>query len=164
MGHGGIRVHSWSMGSFVCALEIVGFIWGHWVSSGALCGSLGSLWVVRYIMVCPGGRRVHLGSLAGAPSGSLSVAGLIWSALGVVGFILGRWINSACALGVVGFIWGRWAHSRAPWESLCSFSVVGYIRVRPAGRRGHSRSLGTFRYALHVVGFSRDLWVLWCAP
>ena len=54
----GRRVHPWPLGSSVCAIVVVGFIWIHW----------GAHWflVTGFIPVCPCCRRVHpvsLGSL-----------------------------------------------------------------------------------------------------
>ena len=49
------------------------------------------------------------------------------------------WVNSGllgsfgCALGVVGFIRGRWVRSGTTWWSFGSFGVVGILRVRPGG-------------------------------
>ena len=78
----------------------------------------------------PGGRQVHPGSL-----GSLM-----------------------CALGVVGFIRGRWVHWGAPWgrriypgsldSMVCalgssgSSAVVRFTGMRPERRRVHPGSLG----------------------
>ena len=77
---GGLRVNSWSLGSFVCALGVVGFIrdrWVHWLSTPWV--SSGSFGSVGFTGVRPGGRPVHSRSL-----GSLGCALL------VVGFIRGR--------------------------------------------------------------------------
>ena len=84
--------------------------------------------------------------------GSSRVAGFTWlrprcgrvhpRALGSLG----------CALGVVGFIRGRWVHFGAPRWSL---SASG---VRPGCRRVQLRSLGSLRCAL---GFMRFILVHW---
>ena len=42
--------------------------------------------------------------------------------------------------------WGHWVHSGAPWASLGTFGVVGFIRG----------SFSSFGCALGVVGFIRD--------
>ena len=79
--------------------------------------------VVRFSLVRPGGRWVHPG-----------LFGSLVFALGVVGFIRGRWIHSGTrwgsldstgvfgftkvSAGVVGFIRGRWVHSSSRWGSL----------------------------------------------
>ena len=67
------------------------------------------------------------------------------------------------ALGVVGFIQGCWVHSGSP---LGSSGVVGFIRVRPAGRLVcsgvrwvHPRWLGSLRFALGFVWFIGGRWV-----
>ena len=52
-------------------------------------------------------------------------------------------------MGVVGFILSRWVHSGAPRMSLGSVEVVGFIRVRPDSRLGSTNSLG------RVVGVVR---------
>ena len=107
-------VHSRSLGSLGCVMGVVGLIRGRCVHGGAPLGSscvvgftrvyLCSSRVVRFIRVCPRGRWVHpgrLGSLVGfirggtrvRPGGRLFHPGWLGSpgsALGVVGFILGR--------------------------------------------------------------------------
>ena len=82
-------VHSGSLGSFGCALGVVGFLLVPW-------WSLGSFGVVG---LAPWGRWDHTGSL-----------GSFGCALGVVGFIRGRWVHSDAScwslglFGDVGFI------------------------------------------------------------
>ena len=61
--------------------------------------------------------------------------------------ILGHWVDSAL-----------WVQSGAPWWSLGSFGVVGFILEC---RRVHSRS---FRCALGVIAFIRGRWVHSGAP
>ena len=100
-----------------------------------------------FILVRPGGRWVH--------SGSLESFGC---AVGVVGFILGRWVHSGatwalfasfgCNLGVSGFIRFRWVHSSSPLGSVASFGFAGFIRVRLGC---HFCSLVSFGYALVVA-------------
>ena len=105
------------MGSLTCALSVVGFIWSRCVN--------GSFRFVGFTRVRPAGHRAYLGSL-----GSRGFA------LGVVELDKRR-----CALGVVGFIQGRWVYSGAPWGSSGSFGVVGFAWVHPGGRQVHSGSL-----------------------
>ena len=125
----GSRVHSGSLGSFVCTKGVFGLILGRcvhvegdirvrpWVSrvhSGSPQGSPGSFGIVRFIRVHPGCCRIYSGSL-----------GLFGCTVGVVGFILGRpsghqvhsrsFGSLGCTLVVVGFIRGRWVYSGAPW-------------------------------------------------
>ena len=57
----------------------------------------------------------------------------------VVGTFL--FISIRMRYGVVGLIWGRWVDSVAPWGSLGSFGVVGYIQVRPGCCSVYSGSL-----------------------
>ena len=70
----------------------------------------------------------------------------------VVGFIRRRWVHLGApfglsrSFGVVGLVRVR------PGGRGVHFRVVGYVFVRPAGSRGHSGWLGTFRYALCIVG------------
>ena len=56
---GGRRIQSRSLCSFGCTLGVVGFIRGLWVDPGARWGSSGSVVVVGFILVRPGGRCVH---------------------------------------------------------------------------------------------------------
>ena len=94
MRHGGRRVNQGSLGSFGCALVLVGFMqgrWVHWSAPSCLSGSCG---VAELIVVRPGDRLFHTGSL-----GSLGCA------LGVVGFV---WLKMGCALGVLSFVYGHW--------------------------------------------------------
>ena len=106
----------------------------------------------------PGCCSVHSGSL-GSPGYDL----------GVVGFILGRWVHwcapcwSTGSFGVVGFTWvrpgcrrvhsGRCVHAGRAWKLSGSFGVVGFTLVRPGGRSVHSGSFGSLVYALVVVEF-----------
>ena len=91
----------------------------------------------------PGCCCVHSGSL-----------GLFGCTHAVVGFIRGNLIHlredwGPCVysgtlgpfgwtLVVVGSIWCRSVLLGAPWGSFGSFGVVGFIGVRPRGRRVHS--------------------------
>ena len=108
---------------------------------------------VGFILLRPGGRRVH------------------WESLGSIGKLF------VCALVVVGFIRGRSIHSGAQWVSLRLFGDVGFIQVRPGGHwvvgfiqvsaggcRVHSGSLGSFRCTLGIVGFIWGRWVQLGAP
>ena len=41
-----------------------------------------------------------------------------------------------CTPRILEFIRGHWVHWGAPWGSLGSSRVAGFLRVRPAGRQG----------------------------
>ena len=131
-------------------LGVVGYIRGCWARSSALCGSLGSsgvidaytLGVVLFIwcrlvrLPFPWGRWVHLWSLGS------------FLRLGIFGFASMRPVvravhpmslgSLARALGVVGFIQGRWVHSFAPLGSLGSSMDVWFSWVCLWGRWVHS--------------------------
>ena len=71
----------------------------HWVYSGALCGSSGTLGVVGYIRVRHGDRRDNLGAVAFIRVHpvcrrvhSVSLGSSRW-VLEDIGFIMGRWVN-----------------------------------------------------------------------
>ena len=64
-----------------------------------------------------------------------------------------------CALEVIGIIRGPWVDWGAPWGSSGPQGVAGFIWLRRGGRRVCSGSLGSFVWALRVVGFFRGLWV-----
>ena len=142
---GGRRVHSGSLcsfgrtlvvapcvslGSFDCTQGVARYILarpaGRWVHSGAIWVSSVSLGFIRARPWC---RRVHfcLGGFLQARPGCRS-AGVHLGSLGSFG----------CALGVVGFIHVRWVNSGAPWRSSGSFGFDGLIRARPGGRKLHS--------------------------
>ena len=89
--------------------------------------SLGSSGVVGFARVRPGCRCVHLGSF-----GSL-----------------------VFALGIVGLIRSRWIDSRSLWVSSGSSWVVCFTLVRRVCCWFHPWWLGSFRSALGVVGFTR---------
>ena len=78
------------------------------------------------------GRLVHSGSRWGSLTGSL---GSLMFALGVEGFIRGRWVHS--------------------WGSLGSSGAVGFTKVRTVRRRVHPGLLGL---ALGGVAFLRGRW------
>ena len=59
----GLGVHLASLGSRGCALGVAGFIRGCWVNAGAPWGWSGSFGVVVFTRVRPGGLCVHFGSL-----------------------------------------------------------------------------------------------------
>ena len=140
---------------------------GHWVHQGAPCVSSGSSGVAAFIGVCPGGRRVHPMSL-----------GSLGSALGVVGFIRGRWVYCGalrassrcdlevyCSSAIAGFIVVhpggrsvRWVAWCAYWGLLGTSGVTGFMGVRPWGRLVHQGLLGSLGCVLKVVVF------IWCAP
>ena len=60
-----------------------------------------------------------------------------------------------CALGVVGFIRGRWVQSGAHCGSLGSSGVVGFTRVGLGDPSVHPGSLGSLVCALGVVECTR---------
>ena len=117
----GRRVHPGSLGSFGCALAIVGFIPGHWGHWGAPWGSLGSFVVAVFFWGAPWGS-----------SGSSWVVGLLGMRPGVSVVHPGRWDHWGapvefirgclrvrrqvhqrsleCALGFIEYICGRWVH------------------------------------------------------
>ena len=150
--------HSESLDSFGCVLDVVGFILGRSVHSGAPRLLFGSFKVIGFIWEGPGGRvfiREHLVH-SGAPWRSLGSFGVVrfirvrprgpLGSYGVVGFILvrlgRRWVNSV-SLGSFGctleslssfrfveFIRGcHWVHFGMHCWSLGSFWVVGFIRM-----------------------------------
>ena len=173
---GFIGVHPWScrvcagsLGSWGCALGVVGFIRGRRVHWNAPCWSSGSSAVAGFIGVHLGDCRVHPGSLDS-----------LGCALGVVGFIRGfgvHWGAHWCvpvhpvslgslgfALGVVGFIRGRRVHWGARRVHLRLRSSLGFtievaarfIGERPGGRPVRPGSLGC---AIVIVGFIWGYWV-----
>ena len=66
----------------------------------------------------------------------------------------------ARALGVVGFIPGRWVHSREHWRSLGSSGVIAFTCVRRLGQRVLPVSLRSFGCALGVNEFIRRIFFL----
>ena len=65
------------------------------------------------------------------------------------------------ALGVV---WFRWVHSSAPFGSLGSFGLVGFIYTRHGGRPVYLGSLCSIGRALVFVGFTPTRrWVHSCS-
>ena len=155
---------------FGCCL-VVGIIRVCWVHSGALLGSSGSFGYVGFIQARPVVRRGHLGWL-GSFGRALCVILVLLRTFGrslwVIVFIRVRWVYlgapwvSSCTYGylwfiralpgVVVYIRVLWVHSGATGRS---FGFVGFVPARPGGRRVYSRSLGSFRLALRVVGFIR---------
>ena len=69
----------------------------------------------------------------------------------------GRWVRRSGAPGI-------WDRSGAPWGSLCSFWVVGFVRMQRGGRWVHLEKLGSFGCNLRVAGFIRVRWVHSCSP
>ena len=70
------------------------------------------------------------------------------------------------AMGIGGFIRGRWVNSGLPWESLASLlgsfgspAVVGFTWVRPRGRLVRTSWLYSLGVTLWDVGFIRRRWV-----
>ena len=99
-------VHSGSLGAFVRALPVLGFIRVSWVVSGAPLGSSGSFGLVGSIWARPGGRLVYEGSL-GLFGAALGSSGSFW----LVGFMLahpGR----------------RLVHWRSLWASSGTFVFI----------------------------------------
>ena len=157
---------------------------GHQDCSGSM-GSLGCAVVSSYsfevdgcIWVRCGGRPVRsvcLGSLGCAPV-VVSFARNLWV------FWEAHW-DSQGSFRFAGFIGVRPGGRRvrsglqdsfgAPLRSSGLFAVTGFIsavgvvrfgRCRSWGRRVRSRSLGSFRLALGVVGFGWCRWLHWDAP
>ena len=150
----GLQVHSWSLGSRGCVMGGVGIIRGRWVHSeftlvlpgvvgvrlvhtGAPWGSSG---VGEFSRLCPGSRRVHLGSFGsrGCTVGSSGSFGIVWFARVRPG---GRRVHSGC--GVFGLTRVRPRCRRVHWGSLsrvrprflfgsrgCTVGVVWFIRGR----------------------------------
>ena len=119
---------------------------------------MGSSGFSGFIAVRPGSRRVHPG-----------LQDSMGFALGVIGFIRGRWGASSGAAGVrprycwvhpvsldsfgpaqviVGFIRGRSVHCGAPRGSSGSIGLAG---VRHGNRREHAGSLGSWECALGML-------------
>ena len=135
-----------SLGSLGFVLGVVRFMQGRCVHSGSRSGSLGSSGVVRFTQVRAGGvgftsvraggRWVHPGSL-----------GSVGFALGVVGFIRGRWIPSGSPWGSFGSLGGRWVQ------------VVGFTWLLSVGRCVHPWSFRSLGFSLGVVGYIRGRWI-----
>ena len=155
-----------SLGSLGFALVVVGFIRGHWLTSGSSWGYLGLSRVVGFSRDCTVGRWVHPWSLdslgfALGVVGSSSVVRFTQISLG------GEWVHPGpsgplgFAQGVVGFIRGCWVNSRSALGWLGSSGVVGFSRVRAGGRWVHPGLLGSLRFAQRslgssvIVGFTR---------
>ena len=144
------QVHSGALlellGSFWRALVVVrfirarpsvgGFIRVRWVYSSALYGTSSAFGFVGFIWACPGGGRVHLGSLCSFAR-TLAVVGffpLCWvyldgserdraysvslgslgPALGVAVFIRVHLVHSGASLVLSGFFLVRWVHLGTP--------------------------------------------------
>ena len=178
------RVPSGSLGSFVCAHGVFGFVRR---CSGAPWWSMDSFGIIRLIWVLLVGRWVHLGSLcsfgcamgvvglirvrSGAPwvsmgsFWSLDTSCALWVPFGTFVFVRVRSVNSGSPL-VVCILLGSfgialvgvgfiWCRSVAPRGSSGTFGVDGLIRVRPGGRRVRSASKGSFGYTLRLVRFTQ---------
>ena len=91
---------------------------------GYATGTSDSFGVAVFIGVRPGGCRLRWGWL-----GSLGCS------LVVIGFVRGRWVHF---VGVVCFVRLNWVHWCAPWVWLGSFSVSGFLGVRPGILRDRS--------------------------
>ena len=113
-------VHSGAPWGSFSSYRVVGFTRvrpeGRWVHIGARLGSMGDHWVslgssgvVGFTWVRPGGVSVYAGSM---------VFTRVYPG--------GRWVHPVplgslrCTQGVVGFNLGRWVNSGAPWVSLDS--------------------------------------------
>ena len=90
--------------------------------------------VIVFSRIRPRGRLVHPGSL-----------GRLRFALGLVGFLQGRWVHSS--LVVIGLFRGRRDHSESPLRSLGSPGVVGFTRVHTGGRWVCKWSLASLGFA-----------------
>ena len=135
---------------------------------------MGSSRVVGFTRVRPWGRWVHQGSLNSLrySLGVVEFNRCIWFTkvrAGVVGFIR----SIEFALGVVGFIGGRFANSGSRWWSLGSSWVVGFTRVRAGvgwvhpGSFFHSGSrwvsLGLLGFAQGAVALALEVdWIIRC--
>ena len=135
-------VQSGWLGPFVCALGVVGFIWGlPWRSLGSFGPILvvvRSFWFVGFIRARRASHSGSLGSVIGVPA-------------------------------TVGFIWVRQVHLGAPWVSLGSFwralrstgsyEFVGFIRAHSGGPRVYSRVSCGWSSSFEFVGYhSGALW------
>ena len=149
---------SWDVGITRVHAGVVGFIRGRWVHSSPRWGSLCSL--VFAMGVVAWDRWVHSGSRWGSLGSSGVVgftrvrAGVCWvhpGSLVSLGFAL--WVVEF-ALGVVGFMRGRWVQLGSPWESFGSFGDIVFTLIRPGGRWVHPRSLDTLWFALRSLGSS----------
>ena len=103
-----------SLGSFGCALRVVGFIGFH---LGEARGWSCSFWCVGFVRAHPGGRRVHFGSLCSFER-----------VLGVVRFIRVRCVRSGAPWGSLGSIVGALVLSG-------SFGFVVFIQARRGSNR-----------------------------
>ena len=81
-----------------------------------------------------------------------------------------RWVHAGSlgshefALGVNGFIRGRWIHLGSQRGSLGSSGVVGLTQVCPGYHWVNPGWLGSLGLALGVNGLIRRLWVHWRSP
>ena len=112
----GRLVRPGSIGSFGCALGVVGFVRGRQGSLRYALGVSGVAGFIGVLLVFIQGLVVHWG----APGWSLGLSG------------------NAVFIGVC----GRWDHWGAPWELLGSYGVNWFIGVRPVGRQGHPEVAG----------------------
>ena len=148
---GGCCVHPGSFAYAMGVVWVIRGCWVHtrfpWGSLGLLARYLV---VVLFPCVCHGGRLVHpvwLGSLSRV-LGFVGVVGCTRArpvglcvrpgSLGSRAHAL-EWLGSfVLALGIVVFMMGRWVHSRMPWGSLGSSGVIVFKRTRPGGVWCHS--------------------------
>ena len=110
-----LLVHSCSLGSYGCAMGVVGFIR---VRSGTPWGWSGLLGFVGFIRAR---RRIHRW-VRWVQSGALGSFGQVQV---VIGLIPVRWIHLGAGPG------GRMVHSHALLGSSVSFGFVGFKRARP---------------------------------
>ena len=152
---GGRWVHPRSLCLLGFALVVDGFIRSHWVDCSSRSGSLGTLgfalWLVGFIR----DRWVHKvrTEVVRFNWDRWVHSRSPWVSLGLsrgVRFTLrgGRvhpvsFGSLGFALGVVGFIRSRWVQSGSPLWSWGPFAVVGFTVVRTGGRWVHPGWLGS---------------------
>ena len=163
------------VGSLVYALRIVRFLRSGSLRSlectlGVVCGApWGSFEITGSIKVHHGIHRARLWSLGslGCTLGLIGVrpgrvrwvhrgaVGVVRCRLTDIGRVRSRSMGSfGCALGVIGYVRGDWVHWGAPWGSLGSFVVAGFLGERLGGSPVRSGSLGSFGCTLGVFGFA----------
>ena len=167
---------SWLLGSFgvVAPCEFIGGRWIHWGSFGSLgvIGFIGDRWVP--LAVHSGAARWSLGSFGVRPGCSKVHSGSVGSfgcVLGIVGFV---WCHSGApfglsgslgyAIGVVVLIRHRWVHSGALWGRwFHSRSLGSFVYALPWGSSVLFGAMGLFGCTLGLIGFIRGRWLVGCA-